>query len=508
MLSVLKHLNYEPWFAIAEFVDNSIQSYLANESKLKALHGPDFKLIVKITISGAGQGEIIISDNAAGIAIEDFPRAFRPAHVPIDRTGLSEFGMGMKSAACWFANSWTVRTKALGESVERTVRFDIDDIVENNRQKLSAETQQVTLASEHYTTVTLRRLHHPPKGRTVSKIKDHLASIYRVFLRKGILTLQYNDENLQYHPPKVLCAVPYSAVGKADNNTAPVEWRKEIELDFGQGQRVSGFVALREKASTTFAGFALFRRDRLIEGSHDNTYRPPQIFKHTTSYPYQRIFGELHLDGFDVSHTKDGFRWEEYEDEFLDLLKDEIQKAPLRLLDQAENFRTLPTKKTIEQLAIEATSVVATHIEEVVAPIIQDATSNPVEPAEIPAEITVDESLTSEKTVTIDDGKTIWIITLRTTVAPSDENWITLAKQESFETDWGTRNRRLTIELALAHPFSTKYIGSTNENIELFLQLASGICISLMLTQDLTGEPPQTVLHFLNDLLRGAISET
>ena len=30
ILSVLRHLNYRPWFAMAEFVDNSLQSFLAN----------------------------------------------------------------------------------------------------------------------------------------------------------------------------------------------------------------------------------------------------------------------------------------------------------------------------------------------------------------------------------------------------------------------------------------------------------------------------------------------
>ena len=40
--------------------------------------------------------------------------------------------MGMKSAACWFAPRWRVRTCAFGESVARTVRFDIENIVNDN----------------------------------------------------------------------------------------------------------------------------------------------------------------------------------------------------------------------------------------------------------------------------------------------------------------------------------------------------------------------------------------
>lgn len=99
MLSVLKHLNYKAWFAMAEFIDNSIQSFAANRAKLKELNGSNFKLVINISIDPSGPGKITITDNAAGISEHDFPRAFRAAHVPTDRTGLSEFGIGMKSAA-------------------------------------------------------------------------------------------------------------------------------------------------------------------------------------------------------------------------------------------------------------------------------------------------------------------------------------------------------------------------------------------------------------------------
>jgi hypothetical protein len=35
VLSVLRHLNYRPWFAIAEFVDNAIQSFVATADELR-----------------------------------------------------------------------------------------------------------------------------------------------------------------------------------------------------------------------------------------------------------------------------------------------------------------------------------------------------------------------------------------------------------------------------------------------------------------------------------------
>ncbi len=113
ILSVLRHLNYKPWFAFAEFVDNSVQSFLANRQALQAIHGDSTQLRVDIILESDAPGRIIVRDNAAGISARDYGRAFKPAEVPPDRSGLSEFGMGMKSAACWFAVQWSVRTSAL-----------------------------------------------------------------------------------------------------------------------------------------------------------------------------------------------------------------------------------------------------------------------------------------------------------------------------------------------------------------------------------------------------------
>lgn len=506
MLSVLRHLNYKAWFAIAEFIDNALQSYLTNRAALEALHGQDFRLEVDVCIDTSGPGLIVVTDNATGIAVTDFPRAFRAAQVPTDRSGLSEFGMGMKSAACWFADRWSVRTKALGESLERTIHFDISHIVDNKIETLQAETRDVNEPFAHYTVVTLRGLHHVPQGRTLGKIKEHLASIYRMFLSDGRLILKFNGDHLSYAAVPILNATPYAAPGvpAPRPEAKTVLWRKDINLDFGKGQRVHGFAALREIGSTLFAGFALFRRDRLIEGSYDETYRPSLIFKQTNSYPYQRLFGELHVEGFEVSHTKDGFRWEEFEDIFLEFLKAQLEADPLDLLAQAENYRALPSKKSIESRAVAATVSVADYIEKEVAPLLIEAQTKPTAPPPLPQILPSSMQQASERTVTVNDGSWDWIITIRTSVDPAREEWVRLAKQESEKRDM-ENTRRLIVELSLAHPFSTEFLGANNENVEPFLRIATAVCIALVLSEDVTGEAPEAVLYHFNYLMRGTL---
>ena len=127
MLSVLKYVEYEIWFALAEFIDNAIDSYLKNEALIKSIEGPSFRLQIKIEINEF-ENKITIRDNAAGIAESDYSRAFRTAEIPPDNSGLSEFGMGMKSAACWFSDKWRVTSTAIGEHSEKKVFFDLKEI--------------------------------------------------------------------------------------------------------------------------------------------------------------------------------------------------------------------------------------------------------------------------------------------------------------------------------------------------------------------------------------------
>jgi hypothetical protein len=182
MLGVFQHLNYRPWYALAEFIDNSIQSYLANRDRLEARHNGNFVLKIDVIIEDQPTPRIVIRDNAAGIASSDYQRAFRPAEPPPDTTGLSEFGMGMKSAAFWFSPKWQVRTKALGESTCATIKMDLADIVSRGTEEVTV-TRTIAPSPQHFTEVTLEAVRRLPQGRTLGKGRTNHADIYRVVLR-------------------------------------------------------------------------------------------------------------------------------------------------------------------------------------------------------------------------------------------------------------------------------------------------------------------------------------
>jgi hypothetical protein len=496
ILSVLRHLNYRPWFALAEFVDNAIQSHLTNRERLREADGVYAPLRVTVTIDPEGAGRIIVTDNAAGIALRDFPRAFRPAQIPPDREGLSEFGMGMKSAACWFAKKWSVRTKALGENVERVVRFDIDKIVEDRIEEL-AIAEVPSQPQRHYTVLELTDLCHVPKKRTIGKIKEHLASIYRTFLRDKTLTLVFGRDELTFDEVSILKAAPYR-----EPAAESVVWRKAIEMDLGGAHEVTGFAALREVGSTTHAGFALFRRGRLIEGSADESYRPEQIFGKSNSYTFQRLFGELHLSGFEVSHTKDGFRWEEHEELFLELLESELKTAPMNLLDQAEGYRAKQHKRTgdLHNVAETATNNVADVVERELAPVLEEETQHPANPPSVPSEIPAPSVSGFERTVEVRVSTTIWVLTIKASTDPTVSDWLRVGDATKPTND-GMRRRSVQVDVSLVHPFVERFAGAGNENMELFVRFASAAALAAALGSE-AGAKPQFFLHHLNKLLR------
>jgi len=351
--NTFRALNNTVALTLSEYVDNSVQSYLDNKELL--LHyNKDYIFCVSIEVNQKAN-QIVIKDNAAGIDFSNYIRAFEPANIPLDNTKLNEFGMGMKTASIWLADKWSVRTKAINETVERYTEFDLRKVISENKEELIVN--EVSMDKTfHYTEIILSELsHNAPSPNQMDKVRRHLSSIYRIFLRNKEIKIIVNGEYLQAPSYEVL-KVPFYNV----SNGNEIVWKKNINFQLGK-YKATGFIAILKSIQNNANGLVLLRRGRVIVGGDDDRFYPTSLFGSPGNFRYKRLFGELELDGFDVTFNKNGFTDEENLNAFIDALRDELRDPNFNLLSQADNYRV----KTKEENSKIAERIVKTQKKEV-----------------------------------------------------------------------------------------------------------------------------------------------
>lgn len=124
MYGRISDLPNTPSHVLAEFVDNALQSSRDKKAQLLALDA-NYRLRVDIDFEwdeNTNQATVItVTDNAGGIDADNYTKAFKLANTSDNNEGLNEFGMGLKTAALWLGNEWSVKTSALGETVSRSI---------------------------------------------------------------------------------------------------------------------------------------------------------------------------------------------------------------------------------------------------------------------------------------------------------------------------------------------------------------------------------------------------
>lgn len=384
VLRLFQNMSYTPWFALGEFIDNSITSVIkvfsgsgntASQAKnMYGENGEDYKLKINIDFindpKNKNNNKIVIKDNAFGISQNDISRAFKMGEVPIDISkGLSKHGIGMKAAALWFGSVIKIKTFPIAEPIgyELTIRIsgsDQDAIV-----KVSKIPKPTSNPHYHGTTIEVSQLKNDiaakAENRTVKKIKAYLPSIYRTFVGEisedGIFRapkhepasgfvyteikinthIDKNVEPLVYQEPK-LHSGPYwhDTLGphapEIFPNTDPENiklWRCEFDFTVGPDKkRVSGWYGIMAETSREVSGFYLHYRGKGIAGIDAGVqkseaiaaaavYKPKRIFGQEGSLKYNGLTGVIDMSAFGKSITTDQLQWSpDEEEEFIESL--------------------------------------------------------------------------------------------------------------------------------------------------------------------------------------------
>jgi len=342
-----KHFPYKAWYAVAELVDNSTQSFFDNRKKLEiALSAKGEKFQVSIDFDPKNR-ILTVSDNAMGMDLDELKRAVQLAAPPPDISGRCEFGMGLKTAASWLGNTWSVRTKKMGARKEYSFEINISNHAGSQDEHLAVLEKDLDDPDDgHYTIVTIKEVRPDFQKKALGKVKQFLGDMYREDTVSGVLHLAWNTEPLT---PTVVEPLE-TVIETVDEHGKPLKqnrrWRKDVEFEVtidaatGEKRPVRGWICILKERGRNRAGFDLLRRGRVVVGRPVG-YRPERIFGvDRNDLLNQRLYGELHLDEFPVNHLKDDFLWGEWGEEFDERLHEECAEY----VRYAKEYR--PTKET------------------------------------------------------------------------------------------------------------------------------------------------------------------
>jgi hypothetical protein len=362
-LRIFRSMSFTPWYALGEFVDNSITSAIKFLPQLKKLNGVDYELQISIDFDKTNDS-LIVEDNAAGISRDEIERALKTGIPPADTSiGLSKHGVGMKAAALWWGRTLTIETYPINEPNGWKAVIDVSDTGD-----LESYIEVSSIPSRGYpgTKIFVEHLwRKAPQAKTVTAIRAYLPSIYRSYLNpelneNGFLcSINYEGKELSFKAPKLLKAPFWPTKHGPEDNSKEIKWElKNIDIKLASGTHVKGWVGILETMRRDFSGFFLHYRGKGISGVVPVTdtdsddldeakdaisraaYKPRKIFGQQGHYKDQSFIGEFDITDFGKTITTDAALWSpQEENEFIDALYEIMTDPKMDFIKMAENYR-------------------------------------------------------------------------------------------------------------------------------------------------------------------------
>lgn len=335
ILSRYKDLNYKLWYAIAEFVDNSSQSYLDNRKELDASRDENFH--VKIGFENGKSFKII--DNAYGMdekGLNDALIVGRMKEKSKSGYQRSEFGMGLKTGGFWMGKKIEITTKKYNHDTTYSATLDLNKI-SGGDSSIELKASKQNDLKDSFTIIKISDFHREFSSYALGKTKGILSSLYSLDLDNNLMEISWNGTKIESYKRTIL----------TDGNGNELKW--DINLNINN-KKITGFVALlkpggNDGSSRKNAGFSVGRNGRMLYCA-PNFFRPTTIFGQdggSNDTINQRVFGHLEFENsFGVTQAKDQIVFSgNEEDKFLE----KIEEASMQACHIAKNGKDYSKKK-------------------------------------------------------------------------------------------------------------------------------------------------------------------
>lgn len=514
---LMQKIAFKDYYAFSEFIDNSVQSYLDNKEKINDLGQK--RLEVDLFIDKQNN-TLSIKDNAGGIAEDRFLDALKLGVPKDSSTSLHEFGVGMKIAALWLGDSFTIETSALGENWKTTVRFDLAEIQQNDLNKLSSDQIKKEKAeyNDHYTTITIdlnKTIHH----NRFKGIVFHISDVYRSFIKKNDLSLTFQDQKCLDQDSKILKSPfwddkksPYNHLNSPPN----ILWEKEIDFKMPPPiDYVKGKVFILDEGGLNKSGLVIFRRNRAIFGAglpdpsdQKDRYRPKEIFGTSSQNRFKRLQGYLHFGDLTKVTNNKLINWFDdegnslksiFEEKLKEVLtgdrarfKKDIEnnqmeefKSYIPILHHAENFMkkkhiAISDKKkfdnaerAVEETASDISKNTPNTSREIMS---QNLSKGPIEIDDGQASLDPFEPIISEKIIKINMFEQNWTITIRINDDENPDKWYKYIEN--------LKKNEIGVSLSMNHPFTLNLQDSDGKVLETMIRFSAALALAEVITKN------------------------
>lgn len=349
ILRTLGEIPFQTWQCIAELVDNSIDAFLSDMS----LEDRDKRVTVTWSSDsvGAAVRTIEITDNAAGMSIDQLQNAVRAGYTSNDPIGnLGLFGMGFNIATARLGEETTVLSTRKGDTEWVGVKIDFQKRIDAKKFDAPIIHKAKVDPDECGTQITISKLKSgilSELSNKESEIRQRLELVYTPLLSNQDITISVRNKQLRprnhcvwsesryvrYNKQNVAARINidrslgsalfdmsrncYLSYDEADEYYTAMQEGKAFPAHIVEREkRLTGWLGIQRYADPNDFGIDFIRNGRkiLISDKSFFQYENPLTLQKELQYPVElgtsiggRIVGELNVDYLLPTYQKNDF---------------------------------------------------------------------------------------------------------------------------------------------------------------------------------------------------------